>query len=102
MIYLKPVGLFLVLAGVLSGCATYDKCGFEGCPGDAKTTANVQALFDQHPDLGPPNSIDVQTLNNVVYLHGFVSAGLESRTAESIAREAPGVQQVVNEIAVTR
>lgn len=102
MIYLKPVGLFLVLAGVLSGCATYDKCGFEGCPGDAKTTANVQALFDQHPDLGPPNSIDVQTLNNVVYLHGFVSAGLESRTAESIARGAPGVQQVVNEIAVTR
>lgn len=102
MTNLKPLGLFLVLAGVLSGCATYNECGFEGCPGDAKTTANVQTLFDQHPDLGPPNSIDVQTLNDVVYLHGFVSAGMESRMAESIAREAPGVQQVVNEIAVTK
>ena len=43
----------LILAGALAGCATYDKCGFEGCPGDAQVTDNVQTLFDQHPELGP-------------------------------------------------
>jgi len=37
----------------------------------------------------------------VVYLNGFVSAGLESETAESVAGEAPDVARVVNDIAVT-
>jgi osmotically-inducible protein OsmY len=36
----------------------------------------------------------------VVYLNGFVIAGLESETAESVADEAPGVARVVNNIAV--
>jgi hypothetical protein len=43
-----------VLTGALAGCATYAKCGIEGCAGDAKVTANVQALLDRHPELGPP------------------------------------------------
>jgi osmotically-inducible protein OsmY len=102
MTYLKPAALFLVLTGILSGCATFDGCGPAGCPGDAKTSANVRMLLDQHPELGAPNSIDVQTLDDVVYLHGYVSEGLQSRTAELVARQAPGAPQVVNEIAVTR
>jgi osmotically-inducible protein OsmY len=102
MTNLKALGLLLALGASLSGCATFNKCGFDGCPGDAKTTANVEALLDQREELGAPNSISVQTLDHVVYLQGFVSEGLQSRTAESLAREAPGVEQVVNEIAVTR
>src|SRR6267143_5379173 len=81
---LKPLYLLafvLILTGALPGCATYRKCGVEGCPGDAKITANVQALFAQHPELGPPNQIDVQTLDHVVYLNGQVSAGLQRETA---------------------
>jgi osmotically-inducible protein OsmY len=50
--------------------------------------------------LGPPHSIDVETINHVVYLNGFVGAGLESETAKSVADEAPGVARVVNNIAV--
>jgi osmotically-inducible protein OsmY len=90
-----------ILAGALAGCATYGKCGFEGCAGDAKVTANVQSLFDQHPDLGPPGAIDVQTVDHVVYLNGFTASGFERGTAVSLAQGAPGVTQVVNSITVT-
>ena len=90
-----------ILTFSAAGCATYEKCGLQGCPGDANVTANVQALFDQHPELGPPNSIDVQTLDHVVYLNGFVAAGLQRQEAESVAPEASGVTRVVSSIAVT-
>jgi osmotically-inducible protein OsmY len=91
----------VILASALPGCATNKGCGSGGCTGDAKITANVKTLFDQYPELGPPNSIDVQTLDQVVYLNGLVEEGLERSTAESVARQAPGVKQVVNSIAVS-
>jgi osmotically-inducible protein OsmY len=91
-----------ILAGALAGCATYDKCGVDGCAGDAKVTANVQSLLSQHPELGAPNSIQVQTVDHVVYLKGTVDEGLDSRVAESVALQAPGVTRVVNTIAVSR
>src|ERR1700685_3783997 len=86
----------LILTSALAGCATYEKCGVDGCSGDAKITANVRAQLNQHPDLGGPNSINVQTLNHGVYLDGLVSTGMDSRTAESVALEVPGVSRVVN------
>ena len=91
------VALGLVIAGALSGCATFNKCGFQGCPGDAKITADVKALFDRHPELG--TSIDVQTLDHVVYLYGLVDTPLESEIAKSVALEAPGAARVVSSIA---
>jgi osmotically-inducible protein OsmY len=91
-----------ILAGALAGCATYGKCGIEGCASDAKTTANVKSLFDQHPELGPPGSIDVQTVDHVVYLNGLVASGFERRTAVSLAQGTPGVTKVVNTLAVDR
>jgi len=93
--------LGLIVAGALSGCATYGKCGIEGCAGDAKITANVQAQFAQHPELGAPNSIQVQTLDHVVYLNGLVSDGMDSQTAEAIAQQVPNVSRVVNSVAVS-
>ena len=94
---LPIVTLGLVIAAVLPGCATFEKCGFNGCPGDAQITANVKALFDRHPELG--TSIDVQTLDHVVYLYGLVDTPLESEIANSVALEAPGVARVVSSIA---
>jgi osmotically-inducible protein OsmY len=100
---LYGIGSALILAGALAGCATQDKCGPTDCgAGDAKVAANVRALIDQHPDLGAPNSIQVQTVGNVVYLNGTVSEGLESREAQSVALQAPGAAQVVNLLAVTK
>jgi osmotically-inducible protein OsmY len=98
-LYALPVILSLI--GALPGCATYGKCESGGCSGDAKVTTNVQTLFDQHPELGPPNLINVQTLDHVVYLSGEVSAGEFSDVAASVAYQAPGVAKVVNSIAVS-
>jgi len=92
----------VILAGALAGCATYEKCGLEGCAGDAKVTANVHAVLDRHPELGAPGSIDVQTLDHVVYLDGFVNTGLERSIAVSLAQQVPGAARVVDSIAVTR
>jgi osmotically-inducible protein OsmY len=78
-----------------------DVANLQGADDDARISANVQTQLDRRPQLGPPHSIDVQTINHVVYLNGFVSAGLEGETAASIADEAPGVMRVVNDIAVT-
>jgi osmotically-inducible protein OsmY len=94
---IRLMTLGLVVAGVLSGCATFEKCGFKGCPGDAQITADVKTLFNRHPDLG--TSIEVQTLDHVVYLYGLVDSPLESAIAKSVALEAPGVTRVVSSIA---
>jgi BON domain-containing protein len=102
--HLKPfyvMAAILILPGLLPGCAVERKCGWEGCPGDAQITENVQAHINQHPDVGPPDAIYVQTLNHVVYLSGEVSTGLMKRTAESVAMQTPGVTRIVNDIAVT-
>jgi osmotically-inducible protein OsmY len=89
-----------ILAAGLPGCAAYRTCGFGGCAGDAKITADVRAQFDQHPALEAPNSIAVQTIDHVVYLHGLVDTGLERSMADSVARDTPGVVRVVNSIAI--
>jgi osmotically-inducible protein OsmY len=92
----------LILIGALTGCATYEKCGIEGCASDRKITANIQAALDQHPDLGEPNSISVQTVNHVVYLSGGVSEGTMRETAEAVARQTKGVARVEDTIYVTK
>jgi hypothetical protein len=102
---LKPfyvLATILILPGLLPGCAVERKCEASGCSDDAKITANVQALINQHPDVGPPDSVHVQTLDHVAYLSGEVSQGLMKQTAEDVARQTPGVTRVVNSIAVTK
>jgi len=86
-----------LLTGILPGCATFRKCGFSGCAGDADITAQVKALLVQH-SLQPPNLIQVQTLDHVVYLSGLVNSDTERLTAQSAALEAPGVSKVINSI----
>src|SRR5258707_14385889 len=90
----------IMLIGALGGCATYEKCGLEGCARDRQISAQVEALLNAHPELGPPGSISVETLNGVVYLDGLVSGGLEKRSVDSIVRQASGVKRVVNGISV--
>jgi osmotically-inducible protein OsmY len=97
-IYAWPICIMLMSA--LSGCATLEKCGLEGCASDRKISAQIEALLNAHPELGPPGSIAVETLNGVVYLDGDVVSGLEKRNAESIVRQVSGVKRVVNGISV--
>ena len=95
------LALAACLAWALAGCAPYEKCGFAGCPGDAQITADVRAVFDRHPELGPPGLLSVQTLDGVVYLYGVVNTDLVRDQAESIALLAPGAKKVVNSLGVT-
>jgi osmotically-inducible protein OsmY len=99
----KRFWALLPMVAALSGCAvydTYEKCGFHGCPGDAKITADVRSRFNRSSFL-EPNAIRVQTLNHVVFLGGVVVSGLEIDAAESIARNVPDVTGVVNSIVVS-
>ena len=93
--------LALLVTGFLTACAADRRCGFAGCPGDSKITADVRELIDRHPDLRAPNIIYVQTLDRVVYLSGIVSTDLMSEAAAAAALEAPGVTRVENSIAVS-
>lgn len=97
----KPFALVIVLglSVLLEACAAERKCGLEGCPGDAQITAKVQIQLSHHPELGS-NTIDVQTLNHVVYLSGLVSSGLMRQTAADVAHQVPGVSRVENNVAV--
>lgn len=100
--FYAPV-LVILLTGPLGGCAAYHayrKCGLHGCPGDAAITAEVRALLDQHPELGPPNQVYVQTLDRVVYLTGQVATGLQREIADSAAHDPPGVRQVIDTISL--
>jgi osmotically-inducible protein OsmY len=90
----------IVLMSALGGCATYERCGLEGCASDRDVSARVEALLNKHPELGPPGSISAQTLNGVVYLDGEVVGGLKKRSVESIVRQVSGVKRIVNGIAV--
>jgi len=82
----------LTLVAVLPGCATFGS-------DDAKISANVQAQLVQHPELGP---ISVRTQDNVVYLNGMVSTGLQRNIAESVAYQAQDVVKVQNLVSVTK
>ena len=88
-------------AAILAGCADFKPCGSQSCTADANITADVEARLNQMPDLGPPGSVRVHTRDRVVFLNGPVDGGLEKRTAESVALQTPGVEKVVNSIAVS-
>jgi len=103
MANLKPLyemTLVLALIGALPGCAEYRECGLQGCPSDEKITESVTARLDQDTSLGPPGSIQVQTLHRIVYLNGEVDVGSEKATAALEAKQVPGVTRVENNIAV--
>jgi osmotically-inducible protein OsmY len=97
---LNSWALAVVMTGLMTGCAADREFGSGGDPSDNKITTDVRGLLDQHPDLGPPNDINVRAQGGVVYLSGLVSSDLMSESAVAVAHEAPGVAKVVNSIAV--
>jgi osmotically-inducible protein OsmY len=87
-----------VVADLLSGCAAYTKCGFNGCEGDKEITAAVEKVIGLYPALQAPNTVRVQTIDRVVYLYGQVNTEVERSTAQEAALSVSGVKQVVNSI----
>jgi osmotically-inducible protein OsmY len=91
----------LLLAVALAGCASSAaQCTSADCQADAKITAAVQQQLKEHRELGPPNVVYVQTRGGTVYLTGQVTTDLQRDTAESIARQVPGVVQVINSVSL--
>lgn len=90
---LHAIASSVILMSGLAGCVTY--------PGDAKITADVEARFREHAATEPPNMINVQTVNHVVYLSGLVNTSIDSDAAERVVREVPGVTDVVSSIGLT-
>ena len=88
----------LLLSAMLSGCATYAKCGFAGCAGDAEITAAVKAEIDNHPDFGPVGNFNVKTLDGVVYISGKVDTDLQKQAVEDVLATVPNVKRVVNSV----
>ncbi len=93
---IKTLGFAIVISQMISGCAIERAA----TPEDTKITSDVRGLLDEHPDLGPSKSIYVSTSKRVVYLSGQVATGNERADAEAIARRAPGVADIVNNVAV--
>ena len=98
--YFTATGAALILGGTLTAWADARNSSMVGSPNDARITADVMEVIAQHPDLGPPNQIYVDTHDNVVYLSGTVLTGLIEDNAEEIARQVPGVTRVVSTIGV--
>jgi osmotically-inducible protein OsmY len=92
---LSIVVLLLTLG--VSGCAALPHSE----PGDAQITSAVQKSLDRHPDLRPPTTLYVNTLDHVVYLSGVADTGLQREIAGSLAMQTKGVTRVVNDISVT-
>ena len=88
----------LLLTAALSGCATYRKCGFAGCPGDAEITAAVNKEIENHPDFGPVGNFNVKTLDGVVYISGKVDTDLQKQAVEDVLSTVPNVRRVVNSV----
>jgi hypothetical protein len=90
----------VILTASLPVWAGDGRCGTAGCPGDTKITNDLQMRMKQYSAIEAPDSVSVQTKNQVVYLYGKVSTSLQRSTAESIARAVPGVTRVVDSISV--
>ena len=93
----------LALVGAVPGCdawRTVHECGLQGCPEDRRITAEIRSLLAEHRALMPPNMVYVQTLGGVVYLSGQVATPLQRTEAEDVARQAAGVNRVVNTISL--
>jgi osmotically-inducible protein OsmY len=95
-----PISVLLAAAlSSLSACATFETCGFEGCPADRQITAQVEDVLRKYPELQGVNQVRVQTVNRVVYLYGQVDTQVELVTAQQAAQSVNGVDRVVNSIA---
>jgi osmotically-inducible protein OsmY len=65
---------------------------------DARIAADVQSSIDANPSLGSTYRIQVQSINQVVYLHGLVDSFREKYQVQTIAAQTPGVERVSNSI----
>ena len=90
-----------ILCALLLGSAVYACSSLERPDArDVRITAEVKARLAQYPELQAPNSLDVQTLHQVVYLRGLMGTPFQISLAASLTSQVPGVQRVENLISL--
>lgn len=100
---MKRFGITTALAvmlalGQLAGCATSGGGGpVAQYVDDATVTAGVKAAIVREPSLSIFD-IDVETVQGIVRLSGFVSSADSVAAAASVARTVKGVKSVRNEL----
>jgi osmotically-inducible protein OsmY len=82
----------LLLGSAVYACASLEKPDAR----DVRITVEVKARLAQYPELQAPNSLDVQTLHQVVYLHGLMGTPFQISLASSLTSQVPGVRRVEN------
>jgi len=93
--------LIVVLSFFLSSCAIFqDKSSPRQYASDAAATTQIKSKLVGSDMVSAPN-IHVETQNGIVQLSGFVSNYAQIKEAERIARSAPGVKSVVNDLVIT-
>lgn len=96
----RSVALVILIGQQLAGCALETGNATEIGREDARIRADLDAVFEEHPDLSAPNLIYADVSDHVVYLSGLVNTELTIANAEALAREVPGVTRVESSIAV--
>ena len=96
--WFNAVSTAVVLSGLLQACAVQSGSSTN----DGRIAADVKKAIAQHSDLGPPNQINVDTHDGVVYLSGIVDNGLVTDTAITVARNVPGVKRVESTVSVDK
>jgi osmotically-inducible protein OsmY len=66
-----------------------------------QTEAQVRSQLTAYAGLGPPDRIEVRTMDHVVYLYGLVDTEMERELAQSIAVGAAGGDRVVSLVGVS-
>ena len=95
---LSAVGAALLLGGTVSTWAVAGSYATSRGPSNDGITAQVKSAIAHRGDLQAPNQIYVETRDHVVYLSGSVYSSLNGDEAVEIARNVPGVTQVVSTI----
>jgi osmotically-inducible protein OsmY len=90
--HIRRLACALLLGSAAAACASLAAPDAR----DARITADVKARLAQYPELQAPNSLDVQTLHRVVYLHGLMGTPFEIHLASSVASQVSGVRRVEN------
>jgi osmotically-inducible protein OsmY len=65
---------------------------------DAGIASSVEAALDASSVSDVTSSIQVQSIDHVIYLHGLVDSYPEKVLVQSIAAQTPGVLRVVNSL----
>lgn len=95
---LSAAGLSFILAMALNGCAVFQKCTPENCATDKQIEADVNQIFRDHAEFGPPATLHIQIVNGVVYMSGPVDSDFEVRRAEALVRQVANVKDVENNL----